>query len=176
MEVNNKFKKSNYNSFSLDRIDSNKGHEVGNVQIISNKANRSKSNATIEEYEKIVNNLENLKINKDYSYKSNINKIKKDILKKCKARVKKYNLDFNLDENYLELIYPKNNKCPLLNIELKKGNGRPVNSSPTLDRIISKLGYVKGNVVFISHKANIIKNNLTLEEMKVLLNNWKNII
>ena len=39
------------NSFSpsLDRIDSTKGYVPGNVWVISNKANRMKSNAAAEE-------------------------------------------------------------------------------------------------------------------------------
>lgn len=42
-----------YNFPSLDRIDSNKGYEMGNIRIISNKANVIKSNATLEELQLI---------------------------------------------------------------------------------------------------------------------------
>jgi hypothetical protein len=73
-------------------------------------------------------------------------------------------------------IYPKSNKCPLLNINLKKGIKKIQDNSLTLDRIIPKLGYVVDNVMFISHKANRIKNNLTLNEMRILLRNWKNYV
>ena len=44
---------------SLDRIDSNKGYEAGNIRIISWRANRLKSDGTLEEFEKIVNDLKN---------------------------------------------------------------------------------------------------------------------
>jgi len=42
------------NSPSIDRIDSTKGYTIDNVQIISWKANRIKSYATVEELEMIV--------------------------------------------------------------------------------------------------------------------------
>ena len=42
------------NSVSIDRLDSSKGYVPGNVYIISNRANRLKSDATITELEKII--------------------------------------------------------------------------------------------------------------------------
>jgi hypothetical protein len=43
------------NSYSIDRIDSSKGYIRDNLVVISQKANRIKTNATIEELEKIIN-------------------------------------------------------------------------------------------------------------------------
>lgn len=48
------------NTPSLDRIDNTQGYIPGNIQVISERANRIKNNATIEELEKIVNYLKNL--------------------------------------------------------------------------------------------------------------------
>jgi hypothetical protein len=42
------------NNASLDRIDSTKGYVPGNVWIISSRANTIKSNATLEEFERIA--------------------------------------------------------------------------------------------------------------------------
>ncbi|MCW0979390.1 hypothetical protein OK142_01090 [Agrobacterium sp. BT-220-3] len=39
------------NSPSLDRVDSSRGYEPGNVQVISNRANAMKHDATFEEFE-----------------------------------------------------------------------------------------------------------------------------
>ena len=49
-------------SYSIDRIDSSKGYEIDNIIVISNRANRCKSNLSYEELEKIgkfYNNLDN---------------------------------------------------------------------------------------------------------------------
>ena len=49
--------KAQDNSYSVDRIDSSLGYNIDNIQIISNKANRIKNNATSEELQKFVNYL-----------------------------------------------------------------------------------------------------------------------
>ena len=45
------------NSPSLDRIDSTKGYTYENCQVISNRANKLKNDATLEELELLVNYL-----------------------------------------------------------------------------------------------------------------------
>ena len=56
--------------------------------------------------------------------------------------------------------------CPILGIRLERGAGShgAKDTSPTLDRIIPKRGYVKGNVHVISRRANMIKSCGTLTE------------
>lgn len=45
------------NSASLDRTDCSKGYEVGNVKVISWRANRIKNNGTLEDFKKLVDYL-----------------------------------------------------------------------------------------------------------------------
>lgn len=55
--------------------------------------------------------------------------------------------------------------CPVLGLRLRFDGARNVgDDGATLDRLIPELGYVRGNVAVISHKANRLKNNGTAEE------------
>jgi hypothetical protein len=56
--------------------------------------------------------------------------------------------------------------CPLLGLLLKTTKGRLSNNSPTLDKIIPSKGYVKGNVWVISHKANRMKSDMSIFDMR----------
>jgi len=155
------------NSFTLDKIIPQKGYVRDNILIISSKANRSKSDATIEEYEKIVNNFK-----KNIIGDCKVDKIIKNLFNNAKKRAKNNKLKFNINKEYLMSIYPIDNKCPLLEVPFVKNTTK----AASLDRIDPNNGYIKGNVQIISHRANTIKNNLTFEEMYLLLYNWKNII
>ena len=58
--------------------------------------------------------------------------------------------------------------CPVLGIELKiaigVACGQP--NSPSLDRIDNKYGYIPGNVVVMSNRANKLKGDATAEELR----------
>jgi hypothetical protein len=61
--------------------------------------------------------------------------------------------------------------CPVLGIPLRRNTGRigPGENSPTLDKIIPELGYVPGNIAVISHRANSIKRDATIDEVRRVL-------
>ena len=81
------------------------------------------------------------------------------------------NMEFEL---YTFKDLPKTpEKCPYLEIPIKVGSYGGIDSSPSLDRIDNKKGYVKGNVQIISRKANQIKNNATFEEFEMIYTKWK---
>ncbi len=62
--------------------------------------------------------------------------------------------------------------CPVLGVELTRGSlGRVC--SPSLDRIVPSKGYVKGNVVIVSHRANRLKSDATLEELQLMAKFYK---
>lgn len=56
--------------------------------------------------------------------------------------------------------------CPALGIPLVQGLGKPHAGSPTLDRVIPTLGYVRGNVAVISYKANAMKQDADPEQLR----------
>jgi hypothetical protein len=68
--------------------------------------------------------------------------------------------------------------CPLLGIRLEpgKGTGGAKAASPSLDKIRPELGYVPGNVWVISHRANVIKSDATLSELRMLVERLGNVL
>lgn len=60
-------------------------------------------------------------------------------------------------------------RCPLLGIPLQQAGGFREAGSPSLDRIRPELGYVPGNVWAISYRANQIKNDATLAELRAIV-------
>ena len=85
---------------------------------------------------------------------------------KCRARKSNHPFDLDLDD----LQIPE--RCPVLNIPLldwgDNGIHDTMDNSPSLDRLVPELGYIKSNVRVISQRANRIKHNATLEELKAL--------
>jgi hypothetical protein len=56
--------------------------------------------------------------------------------------------------------------CPALGIPLRVAQGRVSDHSPTLDRIVPDLGYVPGNVIVVSWRANRIKSDSSPSELR----------
>jgi hypothetical protein len=79
------------------------------------------------------------------------------------ARARAHNLGVPYDLSLSDIRIPE--KCPVLGIPLFVGAGKPSGNSPTVDRRIPELGYVRGNVSVISHRANRIKGAATSDEL-----------
>lgn len=106
--------------------------------------------------------------------KENYLKLKREnperlILATVKSRAKDRNLEFNLDIG--DIIIP--DFCPILKIPLFVGDTKHCDNSPSLDRSDSSKGYIKGNVEIISYRANMLKNNGSLEEFEMLVSYLK---
>ena len=89
--------------------------------------------------------------------------------KRAKRRNKKDKLPFDIDLDYIRTLYVK--VCPYANISLvyQGGRKRIYPDSPSLDKIIPSLGYVKGNVQIISPLGNNVKSSLTPEQWEIPL-------
>lgn len=89
----------------------------------------------------------------------------------AKRRAIKKGMEFNLEIS--DIIIPL--ICPILKIPLKMNFNKRNNNSVSLDRIDNNKGYIKNNIQIISWRANWIKNNASLEELKALVNfmEWK---
>jgi hypothetical protein len=65
--------------------------------------------------------------------------------------------------------------CPVLGIPLGIQPDQPTPNSPSLDRTVPTLGYVPGNVAWMSWRANALKSNGTLEEFEALVRYLKTV-
>jgi len=86
------------------------------------------------------------------------------ICKTAKCRAKKAGIPFDIRPS--DIVIPET--CPVLEVPLSSSVGVLAQNSPSLDRIIPELGYVNGNIMVISHLANVMKNNTTWEQCVLL--------
>lgn len=91
------------------------------------------------------------------------------ILASAKWRATRYGIPFNLE--VADIVVPTH--CPILGVPLviHRGHGslkggQP--NSPSLDRIDNAKGYVRGNVIVVSYRANRIKCDATVNELEAL--------
>jgi hypothetical protein len=92
--------------------------------------------------------------------KQNTNKY---LFARAKLRASKRGLEFNIELD--DVVVPQ--VCPLLGIEISPWSEFQ-DFRPSLDRIDSTKGYIKGNVHVVSHKANRLKNNACGDELMTL--------
>jgi hypothetical protein len=78
---------------------------------------------------------------------------------RAKSRAKKKGLEFTIKES--DILIPE--LCPIFKVPMV---GK---YAPSLDRIDSALGYTPDNIQVISNRANVLKNNASIEEIKELL-------
>ena len=128
------------------------------------EANKEKKREYNREYHEA--NKEKLR---EYSRKYREANVEMGMFHSSKKRAKKKGLPFDLTIEELEV--PE--KCPILGLELKVGNDSSREISPSLDRIVPELGYVKGNIRVISHRANRLKSDASIEELEAILKYMK---
>lgn len=56
----------------------------------------------------------------------------------------------------------------MLGMPLVRNEGLRRDNSPTLDRIRNELGYVPGNVAVVSYRANRLKSDASLDELRAI--------
>jgi hypothetical protein len=83
------------------------------------------------------------------------------IFEQIRWRARKRSIPFNLTVD--DVVIPE--KCPVLGFELVRSVGSIKYNSASVDRIVPELGYVKGNIIVVSLKANMIKTNAKVEDI-----------
>jgi hypothetical protein len=84
---------------------------------------------------------------------------------KAKKRAVDRNMDFDISED--DIVIP--DTCPVLGIPIHRNATLNSNNCPSLDRIDNTIGYVKGNIRVVSFRANSLKRDATLAEMKKIV-------
>lgn len=93
----------------------------------------------------------------------------------AKDRAKNKDVPFTITTKHL-LDIGMPDTCPVLGIRLdwvydgsKKYTFEDKDNRPSLDRIVPAKGYVPGNIMFISWKANRLKNNASISDIEAIL-------
>jgi hypothetical protein len=93
------------------------------------------------------------------------------MLNSARQRAKMKGLEFDLTKE--DIVIPE--YCPVLGIKLEAtvGTGRrnldELESSPSIDRVDNSRGYTRDNIMVISLRANNLKKDATLHELKSLV-------
>ena len=83
--------------------------------------------------------------------------------RRAKSRAAQSGLEFNLNKEDIQIP----THCPVLGIPLStyKGTSGGRDNSPALDRVDNNKGYIKGNILVISHLANMMKSSADQEQL-----------
>lgn len=100
--------------------------------------------------------------------KKHANDPRHKMLSSAKHRAKKVGRECTLTLN--DILIPE--FCPLLGTKIVTGSRQVKSNSPTVDRKNSTKGYTPNNIWVISWRANRIKSDSTLEELKLVVKNW----
>lgn len=97
--------------------------------------------------------------------------VRKALWKACKDRAKQSDIEFDLVPE--DIVIPL--QCPVFGIKLESHLGKGLSRSltirdkaPSIDRIDNAKGYTKDNIIIVSFRANRIKSDASIEELKKL--------
>jgi hypothetical protein len=87
------------------------------------------------------------------------------MLQEAKVRAKAKGIPFGISESDIPIPLA----CPVLGISLIVGGVTRSDFSPSIDRVDQTKGYVSGNVRVISWRANRLKNDASVDELRRLV-------
>jgi hypothetical protein len=103
----------------------------------------------------------NEKLRRDRDWKFDAKKV---IYSNAKQRAKKSNIEFTLTKEDIDIP----DTCPVFGFPLKRENKETWMCAPSIDRIDNTRGYVKDNIIIVSRRANILKKDATIDELRKL--------
>lgn len=91
----------------------------------------------------------------------------KSVLVQARLRAERVGVPFALTYDNLP---PCPSVCPVLGIPMARSGAKSNSNTPSLDRIVPELGYVPGNVQWISYRANSMKRDASPSELRKFAN------
>jgi hypothetical protein len=85
--------------------------------------------------------------------------------KNTRARAKSAGIEHTLSKE--DIVIPE--FCPVLGIKLHTEDRKAKYAAPSIDRIDNTKGYTPDNIVVVSVRANLLKKDATLTEMRALV-------
>lgn len=86
--------------------------------------------------------------------------LERHIWSETRSRATRNDVPFSI--TVADVVIPE--RCPVLGCSIWRDGGTRRDTSPSIDRLIPKLGYIPGNVFVVSWRANRIKNDGTADE------------
>lgn len=91
---------------------------------------------------------------------------------KAKYRAKKKSIPFNVSTEYLIRLWDLQKGCCFLTDQKMLLQNSDRRLSGSIDRIIPFLGYIPGNLIWLVNRVNMMKSDVTLEEMSLWMPFW----
>jgi hypothetical protein len=85
--------------------------------------------------------------------------------KNSRCRAKSAGIEHTLSKE--DIVIPE--FCPVLGIKLHTEDRKAKYAAPSIDRIDNTKGYTPDNIVIVSVRANLLKRDATLTEMRALV-------
>ena len=106
------------------------------------------------------------KCTSEYSKKWKRSDPARNIIQGARPSAKRRGLEFAIT---VDDITPLPEVCPVLGIKLRQAEGQRQDDSYSIDRTDSSKGYIPGNVRIMSWRANCLKKDGTVDEIRALL-------
>jgi hypothetical protein len=105
---------------------------------------------------------------------ADITHVLKERVRQTKIRSQKIGIPFNLGwVDLMKCWESQQGLCFYTDVPMEWNVGKGLSGrSMSVDKLIPELGYVPGNVVLCTQRANTIKNNLNFEELKTWIPSW----
>lgn len=106
-----------------------------------------------------------------YYKERKISSREKLLLNSARRRAKNKNISFTITEKDIKI--PK--LCPVLEIPIVLDSSGHIAGAPSIDRIDNNRGYEPGNILVVSRRANILKNDSTIDELSKIVEFYRNL-